>query len=249
MDMGVATVQFYSHALGRRTTYEAILPDTGTGPFPVLLQLHGLFDDHNSWIHKSKLVHYVSELQAIVILPDGGTSGYLDWPTQPHERLNRQLYETMIVEDLWNEVHRNFHVDDQKWAIGGLSMGGYGAMRLGLRHPEKFASIWAHSSAFVIGDVVPALGLAEIKDASLHELAPKLKGRPDLPAIAFDCGTEDELIESNRDFHQLLDELGIEHHYAEHPGGHTWEYWDAHILDALPQHERVLGIKRERLEW
>lgn len=247
--MGVATVQFYSHALGRRTTYEAILPDTGTGPFPVLLQLHGLFDDHNSWIHKSKLVHYVSELQAIVILPDGGTSGYLDWPTQPHERLNRQLYETMIVEDLWNEVHRNFHVDDQKWAIGGLSMGGYGAMRLGLRHPEKFASIWAHSSAFVIGDVVPALGLAEIKDASLHELAPKLKGRPDLPAIAFDCGTEDELIESNRDFHQLLDELGIEHHYAEHPGGHTWEYWDAHILDALPQHERVLGIKRERLEW
>ena len=56
-EMGVATVQFYSHALGRRTTYEAILPDTGRGRIPVLLELHGLFDDHNSWIHKSKLVH------------------------------------------------------------------------------------------------------------------------------------------------------------------------------------------------
>jgi S-formylglutathione hydrolase FrmB len=247
--MGVATVQFYSHALGRRTTYEAITPDTGTGPYPVLLELHGLFDDHNSWIHYSKLVHYVRDLQLIVILPDGATSGYLDWPTQTHERLNRQLYETMIVEDLWNEVHRNFNADNQKWAIGGLSMGGYGAMRLGLRHPDKFASIWAHSSAFVIGDVVPSLGLANIEDASLHDLAPKLKGRADLPVISFDCGTEDELIESNRDFHDLLEELDIEHLYAEHPGGHTWEYWDEHIAEALPQHETVLGVKRETLQW
>ncbi len=247
--MGVATVQFYSHALGRRTTYEAILPDTGTGPYPVLVQLHGLYDDHNSWIHKSKLTHYVRDMELIVIMPDGATSGYLDWPTQTHERLNRQLYETMIVDDLWNEVHRNFHVDDQKWAIGGLSMGGYGAMRLGLRHPDKFSSIWAHSAAFVIGDAVPALGLATIEDASLHELAPKLKGRTDLPVISFDCGIEDELIESNRDFHHLLTELGIEHFYAEHSGGHTWEYWDEHIVEALPQHETVLGIKRETLVW
>ncbi|MCA9861122.1 MAG: hypothetical protein KC438_15455 [Thermomicrobiales bacterium] len=247
--MGVATVQFYSHALGRRTTYEAILPDTGTGPYPVLLQLHGLFDDHNSWIHKSKLVHYVADLQVIVILPDGATSGYLDWPSQSHERLNRQFYETMIVQDLWNEVHRNFHVDGQKWAIGGLSMGGYGAMRLGLRYPDKFASIWAHSAAFVIGDVLPAVALAEIEDASIYELASRLKGRTDLPVISFDCGVDDELIESNRDFHHLLDDLGVEHLYAEHPGGHTWEYWDEHVAEALPQHETVLGIQRETLEW
>lgn len=245
--MGVATVQFYSHGLGRRTTYEAILPDTGDGPFPVLLQLHGLFDDHNSWIHKSKLVHYVADLQVIVILPDGATSAYLDW--HKTERLNRQNYETMIVADLWDEVHRNFHVNEEKWGIGGLSMGGYGAMRLGLRHPDKFSSIWSHSSAFTIGDVTPTLGLADIEDASLHDLAPKLKGRTDLPVISFDCGTEDELIESNRDFHHLLDELGIDHHYAEHAGGHTWEYWDEHIVDALPQHETILGVKRETLLW
>jgi S-formylglutathione hydrolase FrmB len=246
--MGVATVQFYSHALGRRTTYEAILPDTGTGPYPVLLELHGLFDDHNSWIHKSKLVHYVADLQLVVILPDGATSAYLDWHTHS-DRLNRQNYETMIVEDLWNEVHRNYNVDDQKWAIGGLSMGGYGAMRLGLRHPDKFSSIWAHSAAFVIGDHVDAVGLGDIEDASVHDLAPKVKDRSDLPVISFDCGVEDDLIESNRDFHKLLNDLGIDHHYAEHPGGHTWEYWDEHIKEALPQHERILGVKREKLEW
>jgi S-formylglutathione hydrolase FrmB len=153
------------------------------------------------------------------------------------------------VEDLWDEVHRNFHVDDQKWAAGGLSMGGYGAMRLGLRHPDKFSSIWAHSAAFVIGDHVDAVGLGDIEDASLHDLAPKLKGRTDLPAISFDCGVDDDLIESNRDFHDLLNDLGIEHHYAEHPGGHTWEYWDEHIREALPQHEAILGVKREKLEW
>lgn len=246
--MGVATVQFYSHALGRRTTYDAILPDTGTGPYPVLVQLHGLYDDHNSWIHKSKLVHYVADMQLIVILPDGATSGYLDWHAHS-ERLNRQHYETMIVEDLWREVHRNFHVDDRKWGIGGLSMGGYGAIRLGLRHPDKFSSIWAHSSAFVIGDAIPSLGFGEIEDASLFEIAPKLTGRTDLPVLSFDCGVDDELIESNRDFHLLLDDLGIDHHYAEHPGGHTWDYWDAHVVTALSQHERILGVKREKLEW
>ena len=109
--------------------------------------------------------------------------------------------------------------------------------------------IWAHSAAFVIGDVIPSLDLGDIEDASLHDLAPKLKGRTDLPVISFDCGTEDELIESNRDFHTLLNDLGIEHTYTEHPGGHTWEYWDEYIKDALPQHERVLGIKRETLAW
>ncbi len=128
-------------------------------------------------------------------------------------------------------------------------MGGYGAMRLGLRHPDKFSSIWAHSAAFVIGDHVDAVGLGEIEDASLHDLAPKLKDRKDLPAISFDCGVDDDLIESNRDFHDLLNDLGIEHHYAEHPGGHTWEYWDEHIREALPQHEAILGVKREKLEW
>ncbi len=246
--MGVATVQFYSHALGRRTTYDAILPDTGSGPYPVLLQLHGLFDDHHSWIHKSKLVHYVADMELIVILPDGATSGYLDWHTHS-ERLNRQNYETMIVDDLWSEVHRNFHVDDQKWGIGGLSMGGYGAIRLGLRHPDKFSSIWGHSSAFVIGDAIPSLGLGEIPGASLFELVPPLKGRTDLPELSFDCGTDDELIESNRDFHLLLDDLGIPHHYAEHTGGHTWEYWDEHVVESLAQHERILGVKREKLAW
>lgn len=245
--MGVATVQFYSHALGRRTTYDAILPDTGTGPFPVLLQLHGLYDDHHSWIQKSKLVHYVADMQLIVILPDGATSCYLDW--LGGDRLNRQNYETMIADDLWREIHRSFHVGDDKWAIGGLSMGGYGAIRLGLRYPDKFSSVWAHSAAFVIGDIVPTLGIGDIEDSNLHELASKLKGRTDLPTLSFDCGTEDELIESNRDFHALLNELGIDHLYAEHPGGHTWEYWDEHILDALPQHERILGVKREKLEW
>ena len=246
--MGVAQIQFYSQALGRRTTYNAILPDTGSGPFPVLLQLHGLYDDHHSWIHKTKLVHYVADMQLIVILPDGATSAYLDWHSN-NERLDRQNYETMIVDDLWHEVHRNLHVDDQKWAIGGLSMGGYGTIRLGLRHPEKFSSIWSHSAAFVIGDIVSTQGTAEVEDANLYDLAPKLKDRSDLPVISFDCGTEDELIESNRDFHYLHDDLGIEHHYAEHSGGHTWEYWDEHIVEALPQHETVLGIKRETLEW
>jgi enterochelin esterase-like enzyme len=66
--------------------------------------------------------------------------------------------------------------------------------------------------------------------------------RPQKPVLSFDCGTEDEgLIDENRRLHAQLDGIGLEHHYAEHPGGHEWDYWDLHVREALAQHGRVLG--------
>jgi enterochelin esterase-like enzyme len=57
-----------------------------------------------------------------------------------------------------------------------------------------------------------------------------------MPRLAFDCGTDDHLLDQNRRFHAFLDARGIRHTYREHPGGHTWEYWDAHVQEALKQH-------------
>jgi len=65
------------------------------------------------------------------------------------------------------------------------------------------------------------------------------RGTP-MPIISFDCGVDDSLIEYNRQLDAVMTELGIEHHYAEHPGGHTWDYWDVHVRAALAQHNDVL---------
>ena len=214
------------------------------GRIQSLFQLHGLSDDQWMWIQRSNIASYVRYLPMIVVLPDGGTSGYLNW--KESGRLHKSGYESMIIDDISTHLQSNFRVTDGPWAIGGLSMGGYGAMRLGLKYPERFASIWAHSSAFHIGDLLAGDLVDEgtVEDASVYLHADRLKasGCPQ-PVITFDCGVDDELIQHNRDFDEHLTRIGLDHTYAEHPGAHTWEYWNEHVQAALDQHARALGIE------
>lgn len=245
--MSVATIQFFSPALNRHTSYDVILPRVGAGPYAVLMQLHGLTDDQHAWVHKSSLVEHVAGLPLLVVLPDGGTSGYLNLVENARQvdadhRLGVARYEDAIVTDLMAHVARVFNARPGPWAIGGLSMGGFGAMRLGLKYPDRFASIWAHSSAFRIGPLM-ADRTADPEDALVATHARRLAGSGSAPVIGFDCGTEDDLIGENRDLATLLTELGIAHHYSDQPGGHTWDYWDRHVVTALAQHARVLGLE------
>jgi len=146
--VSVASVRFESESFGRWVDYQILLPDSGDGPFPVVIQLHGLGDDHRSWIDRTNIVRYADEYPIAIVFPDGGTSGYLNW--KEAGRIHRQAWETLMVKDIPDHLRRHFHVTTGPWGIGGLSMGGYGAMRIGLKYPAQFASIWAHSSAFHI---------------------------------------------------------------------------------------------------
>ena len=238
--MSIAKVQFKSEAMGRQVYYNVLLPDEGEGPFPVLMQLHGLGDSCDSWIQRSNLSRHVADLPMIVVLPDGASSGYVNWKSA--ERLHKNRYEDLLMNDIPDHLRRHFNVAEGKWAIGGLSMGGYGAMRLGLKYPERFSSIWAHSSAFHIDRVLDPALVENQEDGSVYRHADAVAGRADMPVISFDCGVEDELLEHNRRFHEHLQSLNIEHRYAEHEGAHTWDYWDEHIVEALAQHARVLGL-------
>jgi S-formylglutathione hydrolase FrmB len=242
--MSTARVRFHSEALGKWTTYNVILPDEGDGPFPVLMQLHGLSDDCDSWLERSNLVRHVAGLPLVVVLPDGGTSGYVNWKNS--DRLHKDRYEDLLIRDIPDHLKRQFNVTDGPWAIGGLSMGGYGSMRLGLKYPDRFRSIWSHSSAFMIDEMLESAQVeTSSDDASVYRHADALATRADMPAIAFDCGVDDRLIEQNRRFHEHLQSLNVVHHYAEHPGDHTWDYWDEHVVEALAQHARVLGLGQE----
>ncbi len=239
--MSIATVRFESESLGRWTTYNVLMPETGTGPFPVVIQLHGLGDDSRTWLDRSNLARYVSELPLIVVLPDGETSGYVNW--KESGRLHRQAFEDLIVRDIPNHLRRHFAVASGHWGIGGLSMGGYGAMRLGLKYPELFGSIWAHSAAFEIDHYLDQdlVDPEIIADASIQLHARTIvESGSYRPIISFDCGVDDELIEGNRDLHAFMDGIGLEHTYAEHHGDHTWDYWDEHVCEAFEQHARVL---------
>jgi putative tributyrin esterase len=244
--VNLVTVRYLSRALGRHVAYTVLVPDRdrhGPGPFPVLYQLHGRSDDHTAWVHFSRLVHHVAPYPFLVVLPDGGLSWWCN--AGPRER-----YEDFVVEDLAAHVAATFHVRPGRAAVGGLSMGGGGALRLALKHPHRFASVWAHSSAIpTAARLAERLGLpqeaAEADDA--YRLAERLVAttpRLDWPRIAFDCGLDDPLLEDNRAFHRHLEALGLPHAYREHPGGHTWEYWDRHVVEALAHHAAVLGLAR-----
>jgi S-formylglutathione hydrolase FrmB len=142
--MSVLTVRFASEALAKQPSFNVIHPDVGEEPFPVLMQLHGYSDDSFSWLYNANLVRHVAPYPLIVVLPDGGTARYLNLPE--HDRYGRQRYEDLLLRDIPAQVERLFAVRPGPWAIGGLSMGGFGALRLGMKYPERFASIWALSA-------------------------------------------------------------------------------------------------------
>jgi S-formylglutathione hydrolase FrmB len=120
--------------------------------------------------------------------------------------------------------------------IGGLSMGGFGALRIGAIYSGRFLAISAHSSVthldalrrFSDEDVAAA---AEPGDASALDAI--LANRTHLPALRFDCGLDDPLLQDNRALHAALDHHGIAHVYQEFAGGHEWPYWERHLQDTL----------------
>lgn len=232
--MTIATVQFMSQALWRQVIYTALLPDetvVGPGPYVVLYQLHGGNQNHTTWLHSSNLVRYTQHLPLIVILPDGAQSRWTNGGAP------FTAYEDFLIEELSQHVCHTFPVANGKWAIGGNSMGGFGAVRLGLKYPQRFFSIWSHSGVFPTADTLPEhwYWSGTAADLDCYALVDQMDPQT-MPLLSFDCGTDDHLLDHNRRFHAFLESRGIAHTYQEHPGGHTWDYWDMHVQEALKQH-------------
>ncbi len=232
--MAVASIQFYSRSLNRQVHYSALIPEDHPSPYSVLLQLHGSMGSQNDWLLYSNLARHVSPYPFLVILPAGENALYANiHPDLP--------YESFLMQDLWTHVRHTFRVDG-KWAVGGVSMGAYGAMRLAFKYPNRFASVWTHSGAYPYLDELRLYPeTPNPSDFDLFALTEGIVGLHDSPAIGFDCGTEDHLLGHSRRLRDHLLHLGLAHEYAEHPGGHTWDYWDVHIREALRHHSRSLG--------
>ena len=143
--MALMQIDFRGQALGKMTSMTVLLPDEGEGPFPVLYLLHGLSDNHSAWCRRTALERYLDGKGLIVVMPDGHVSFYCNNPAPMG-----LAYEDHIVRDVVGFVDRVLpsRADRTGRAIAGLSMGGYGAMMLGLKHPDLFCAIGGHSSAY-----------------------------------------------------------------------------------------------------
>lgn len=209
---------------------------------PIML-LHGVYGSHWAWTMKGG-VHLTAQrlidekrIQPLVIaMPSDGLfgdgSGYF-----AH---NQSDFENWIVKDVIGCVTEVLPcLDSQsKLFIAGLSMGGFGALRLGAKYADKFAGISAHSAFTKAAQLQmfvenPLSDYGEVDDEELDALFWIKKNRAQLPALRFDCGVDDELIAANRELHRELEINNIAHVYQEFAGGHSWNYWAQHVTDSL----------------
>ena len=238
--MALIHMNYFSAALGKMSALSAVVPQMPAGRMAVIYQLHGFSDDYTAWQRRTSLERYADRYGVMVVMLDGGRSFYCDLPRGLGNYEQHVLQTVELIDHTFATA-----AEPSGRGIGGLSMGGYGAVKLGLKYPDLFGSVAAHSGALDLA----AIGHEEIPEVGLltADLDPgndcfALASRPGAkPALYFDCGLDDFLLEHNRRFHAHLDALGIAHSYAEHPGSHSWEYWDEHVETALRFHRQHLA--------
>ncbi len=204
--------------------------------------LHGVYGSAWVWAMKGGVHITARDLissgqikPAILAMPSDGLwgdgSGYL--------RHTHKDFSEWIVSDVPNAVAENISGASigSPLCIGGLSMGGFGALMLGCQYPEKFTAISAHSAITkfeqMAAFVAEPLESFQLKGSGRNAID-VIKANPNgLPAIRFDCGVDDDLLEANRELHKQLVQLQVEHIYQEFAGEHQWTYWQANIARTL----------------
>lgn len=260
----VQTVQFESKLVGKTLPYNVLLPVNYNRPaaktkqYPVLYLLHGLFGHYTNWLDKTRLVEYTAGSDVIIVMPEGNDCWYTDSATVPTDK-----YESYIVQELIPDVERRFRANSTRGgrAIAGLSMGGYGALKFGVKYPEKFvfaasmsgaldAASWTEADLKGLESIWqklrPVYGAAGSETRTANDLGNLYRELPKerigaLPFVYLDCGTDDRLLQTNRSFADILVKQKIPHEYRQLPGNHSWTYWDAQVQEVLRIAARQFG--------
>jgi len=252
--VNVETIQFKSEMIGQVLPYNVLLPvgyAESNKRYPVLFLLHGLFGRHDDWITRTNLAEYTANYDVIVVTPEGHDNWYTDSASVPTDK-----YESYFVKELISDVDARFRTikDRRARGVAGLSMGGYGALKFGLKHPDLFAFAGSMSGALdpatrtdqspgfawdilrpSINAAFGAPSSATRKTNDLHEIARSLSASQiaSLPYLYFDCGLTDDWVVTNRQLADILSAKKIPHQYRQLPGEHSWAYWDQQVREVL----------------
>ena len=244
-DNNVKTLSHFSHFLNKEQKLNVCVPGT-PGKHSVLYLLHGATGDYSNWAAKTPVANIAEKYDLIVVMPDGGPySWYADSPINPESQ-----YESYVVKELIPFVDSAFATFPGREGRGvcGLSMGGYGAIKLGLKYPALFSSASSMSGVLAIQRHPEKWSLTKVfgelkehpenwQNADLSLLLASCK---DTVAIKFDTGIADITLEDNREFLTALQKAHWTFEYGEFPGGHSWSYWGGHLEDHLRFHNRLL---------
>ena len=257
--MALMKCDFFAESLGMCTTMYVAIPQKGTngqigiknvchdGKFKSLMLLHGLSDDQSIWLRRTSIERYASEYGIAVIMPFAEKSFYTDM------KYGSKFY-TYIAKEVPAAAREFFQISDRREDsfIAGVSMGGYGALKIGFKENESFCAAAGLSSVADIAerskpkgeeyldfaDVLKPVFGEEAKIPETEDLfqlsSMKVKDKAVLPKVYMCCGQQDYMYLDNLKLRDHLKSLGIDLTFEETAGvGHTWDYWDMAIQRIL----------------
>ncbi|ULL18737.1 esterase family protein [Paenibacillus sp. H1-7] len=249
--MAFIDCHFFSETLGVTASMYVILPQPTTrqigmtaqrvkSKHPTLFLLHGLSDDHTIWLRRTSIERFASQHGLAVVMPAVNRSFYTDM-------VHGYKYWTFISEEVPALARSFFPLSEEREDnfVAGNSMGGYGALKLALTYPERFAAAASLSGVTDVAQFVGqrsqefqhVFGDLEQVEGSRHDvfrLAEDLsRHNGPRPLLYQCCGTEDFLYEANVRFRDHCHSLNLELTYEEEPGSHDWAYWDCKIQSVL----------------
>jgi putative tributyrin esterase len=249
--MALISCDFFSESLAFGQSMTVVLPQAteaqvgvtsaaGTdddGP-PVLYLLHGMSDDHTAWLRYTSIERYATAAGLAVVMPAVARSFYTD-------EAHGHVYWTYVADELPEIVSSFFRVSarPERTYVAGLSMGGYGAVRLALARPQRYAGAASLSGAL---DIVRRAGEPERREEMHgrifggppgpdHDLFALLdRARPrDVPPLHITCGEQDRLLEDSQEFVHRAEAKGLDVTSDFPPGDHEWGLWDRVIQDVI----------------
>lgn len=254
------TGSYFSASLQREQPFGYIAPPEWDGAlapeterYPLLILLHGLNSNFREWHEKTRIGVYLNAYKMVVAFADGGNGWYVNGAGEEGRR------EDDLILDLIPCLQKTLPIlpPGKAWGLGGLSMGGYGAVKNALKRPDLFSLAISHSGSLeksltpeyhpVFGDPQADIKLRRAESPAYLAEQALCEFPTRRPLILMDCGTGDPFLEASRAFHNHLQFLGYPHEYSETRGRHTWPYWDRALRNALPKIAQYLGAEKREV--
>lgn len=243
-------------SLQRRTSISVILPADNINflndseeivpqPYRTLYLLHGLYGSDEIFLANTSIQKFAEDNGIAIVIPCGENSFYVD------NKKAHTFYGEYVGQELLDITRNIFPLSDKRedTFIAGFSMGGYGAIRNGLKYSQNFSKIGMISAALITDDIVNYTSddnvlrsrqfyesifgnLDELKGSDADPKA-LINNCDDIPDIFMACGENDFLIDKNIDFYEFLKSNDVECEFVKAPGEHTWEFSERYIKEFI----------------